>query len=208
MLCAKAPRTLRGKDNCYASSSNCWGKIFHLSEADSQRFGSKTKVCLCLKHYEEKTPANSACCFLKRSDSDKCSSCLVICPQRLVTVFETISPPKTSSSKICHGHLKTADNDDRIIGNKYYSSARKVSSREDFIAWVIPVSFPSQLRAATCKYHLQLCKIEKSKILKLCHNKGFRSLITDILVSVHSRKYFSVAATFPSWTLQGQANRL
>ena len=72
-------------------------------------------------------------------------SCL--CPQRLVTVFETISPPKTSSSKICHGHLKTADNDDRIIGNKYYSSARKVSSREDFIAWVIPLSFPSQLRA-------------------------------------------------------------
>ncbi|XP_074611851.1 uncharacterized protein LOC141866240 [Acropora palmata] len=66
---------------------------------------------------------------------------------RLVTVFETISPPKTSSSEICHGHLKTADNDDRIIGNKYYSSARKVSSREDFIAWVIPVSFPSQLRA-------------------------------------------------------------
>ncbi|XP_044170872.1 uncharacterized protein LOC122955171 [Acropora millepora] len=79
MLCAKAPSTLRGKDNCCASSSNCWGKIFHLSEADSQRFGFKTK--------------------------------------RLVTVFETISPPKTSSSKICHGHLKTADNDDRIIGN-------------------------------------------------------------------------------------------
>ena len=64
------------------------------------------------------------------------------------------------------------------------------------------------LRAATCKYHLQLCKIEKSKILKLCHNKGFRSLITEILVSVRSRKYFSVAATFPSRTLQGQANRL
>ena len=147
MLCAKAPKTLRGKDNCCASYSNCWGKIFHLSDADSQRFGFKTKVCLCLKHYEEKTPANSACCFPKRSDSDKCSGCLVICPQRLVTVFETISPPKTSSSKICHGHLKTAENDDRIIGNKYYSSARKVSSREDFIAWVIPVSFPSQLRA-------------------------------------------------------------
>ena len=104
-------------------------------------------MCLCLKHYEEKTPANSACCFPKRSDSDKCSGCLVICPQRLETVFETISPPKTSSSKICHGHLKTAENDDRIIGNKYYSSARKVSSREDFIAWVIPLSFPSQLRA-------------------------------------------------------------
>lgn len=119
MFCAKAPRTLRGKDNCCPSSSNCWGKIFHLSEADSQRFGFKTKVCLCLKHYEEKTPANSACCFPKRSDSDKCSGCLVICPQRLVTVFETISPPKTSSSKICHGHLKKADNDDRIIGNKY-----------------------------------------------------------------------------------------
>ncbi|XP_015773061.1 PREDICTED: uncharacterized protein LOC107351283 [Acropora digitifera] len=125
MLCAKAPRTLQGKDNCCASSSNCCGKIFHLSEADSQRFGFKTKVCLCLTHYEEKTPANSACCFPKRSDSDKCSGCLVICPQRLVTVFETISPPKTSSRKICHGHLKTANNDDRIIGNKYYSSARK-----------------------------------------------------------------------------------
>lgn len=36
------------------------------------------------------------------------------------------------------------------------------------------------LRAATYKYHLQLCKIEKSKIPKLCHNKGFRYLITEI----------------------------
>ena len=100
-----------------------------------------------LKSRCEKKPVNYACCFRKRSYSDKCSGCLVICPQRLVTVFETISPPKESSSKICHWHLKTADNVDRIIGNKYYSSARKVSSREDFIAWVIPVSFPSQLRA-------------------------------------------------------------
>ena len=64
------------------------------------------------------------------------------------------------------------------------------------------------LRAATCKCHLQLCKIEKSKILKLCHNKVFRYLITEILVSVHSREYFSFAATFPSRMLQGQANRL
>ena len=70
------------------------------------------------------------------------------------------------------------------------------------------IVLPGMLRAATCKYHLQLCKIEKSKIVKLCHNKGFRSLIIEILVSVHSRKYFSFAATFPSRPLQGQANRL
>ena len=124
MFCAKAPRTLRGKENC---SSDCWGKIFRLSDADSQRFGFQTKVCLCLKHYEEKTPTNAACCFPWRSDNDKCSGCLVICPQRLVTVFKTICPAKTSYTKICHGHLKTADNDERIIGNQYYSSARKVS---------------------------------------------------------------------------------
>ena len=135
MLCAKAPRTLRGKDNCCASSSNCWGKIFHLSEADSQRFGFKTKVCLCLKHYEEKKTSKFSVLLPDAFRQRQASGCLVICPQRLVTVFETISPPKTSSSKICHGHLKTADNDDRIIGNKYYSSARKVSSREDFIAY-------------------------------------------------------------------------
>ena len=68
---------------------------------------------------------------------------------------------------------------------------------------------PSQvLRAATCKYHLQLCKIEKSKIPKLCHNKGFRYLITEILVSIHSLNFFSFAATFPSRTFQWQANRL
>ena len=36
------------------------------------------------------------------------------------------------------------------------------------------------LRVASSKYHLQLCKIEKSKILKLCHNKGFWYLITEI----------------------------
>ena len=39
-------------------------------------------------------------------------------------------------------------------------------------------------------------------------NKGFWYLISVMLVSIHSRKYFSFAATFPSRTLQGQANRL
>ena len=53
------------------------------------------------------------------------------------------------------------------------------------------------LRAATRKYHLQLCKIEKSKILKFCHNfEDFRSLITEILVSVHSRKYVFLLGDF------------
>ena len=37
----------------------------------------------------------------------------------------------------------------------------------------------AHVRAATCKYHLQLCKMEKSKIPKLCLNKGFWYLITE-----------------------------
>ena len=73
---------------------------------------------------------------------------------------------------------------------------------------VRPIGVGAVLRAATCKYHLQLCKRQKSKIPKLCHNKDFRYFITEILVSVHSCKYFSFAATFASRTLQGQANRL
>ena len=84
----------------------------------------------------------------------------------------------------------------------------RTKQREENLEKSITLSSKEQLRAATCKYHLQLCKIEKAKIGKLCHNKGFRSLIAEILVSVHSRKYFSFAATFPTRTPQGQANRL
>ena len=127
------------------------GKFSTFQKQTHKGLASKQR-CACVWTLRGKNPSQdslSTCrCFPKRSDSDKRSGCLVICPQRLVTVFETISPPKTSSSKICHGHLKTAANDVRIIGNKYYSSARKVSSREDFIEWVIPVSFPSQLLRA------------------------------------------------------------
>ena len=45
---------------------------------------------------------------------------------------------------------------------------------------IVLSSWARHLRAATCKYHLQLCKIEKSKIPKLCHNKGFQYIITEI----------------------------
>ena len=71
----------------------------------------------------------------------------------------------------------------------------------EFEGGIKPTPVTTSLRAPACKYHLQLCKIEKSKIVKLCHNKGFRSLITEILLLVHSSKYFSFAATFPSRTL-------
>lgn len=56
-------------------------------------------------------------------------------------VFEIIFLFKMSSSKICYGYLKIVDNDDRIIGNKYYSFVRKVSLCEEFIVWVILVLF-------------------------------------------------------------------
>ena len=74
------------------------------------------KGVLVSKTLRGKKPSKFSVLLPEASDSDKCSGCRVICPQRLVTIFETISPPKMSSSKICHGHLKTADNDDRIIG--------------------------------------------------------------------------------------------
>ena len=111
-----------------------------------KRFGFKGKVFFCLKHYEE-TKNPTTCCFPWRSDNDKCSERLVICPQRLVKVFEAICPAKTYS-KICRECLKKAANDEIIIGNKHYTSARKVSSGEKFIARVIPVSLPYLAKAS------------------------------------------------------------
>ena len=140
MFCVKAPRTLQSEEYCSTGCNDCWGNIFCLSGPDLQRFRFKGKVFFCLKHYEE-TKNPTTCCFPWRSHNDKCSESLVISPQRLVKVFEAISPAKTYS-KICREHSKKADNDERIISNKNYSSARKVSSREKFIAWVIPVSLP------------------------------------------------------------------
>ena len=113
MFSVKAPRTLRSKDYCSTGCNDCWGIIFCLSEPDSQRFGFKGKVFFCLKHYETKSP--TTCFFPWRSDKDKCSESLVICPQRLVKVFEAICPAKTYN-KISREQLRKADNDERIIG--------------------------------------------------------------------------------------------
>ena len=61
---------------------------------------------------------------------------------------EYCSTSQKTYSKISCEHLRKADNDERIIGNKHYSSARKVTSREKLIAWVIPVSFPYPAKAS------------------------------------------------------------
>ena len=51
------------------------------------------------------------------------------------------------------------------------------------------------LRAALCNFHLGPCKIEKSKIAKLCHNKGLPKPFIKIQVLIYSGRYFTVTAT-------------
>ena len=46
------------------------------------------------------------------------------------------------------------------------------------------------LRATFCKYHGQLCKMEKSKSPKLCHNKALWKLFQKLQDSVRLTLYF------------------
>lgn len=127
MFCVKTTRSLRTKENCFASTVKCWGKISRLSKTDSEKYGFLKSVCFCVKHLQEEKQKKSMCCFPKRSEEDKCSGRLSSCPQRLLSVFESIGSARIGSGKLCESHLKQADSDERITGNKSYVSPRKVS---------------------------------------------------------------------------------
>ena len=173
MFCVRAPRTLWRKEYCSTGCDDCWGNIFCLSEPDSQKFGFKGKVFFGLKHFEE-TKNPTMCCFPWRSDNEKCSDNLAICPQHLVKVFEAICPAKTYS-KICRELLKKADNNERIIGNKHYTTARKVSSGGKIYNMGDPSFIALSRKSELQRFHglrslLSLItsdKIPKAKYLKL-----------------------------------------
>lgn len=128
MFCSKAPRSLRNKENCLLSSVGCWGKISRLNNNECKKYGFEEGEYLCVRHFDEerKQKQQPGCCFPKRSLEDTCSGVLTNCPQRLVAVFKELDAVKTGYGKICLGHLKQADSDERITGNKCYVSARKV----------------------------------------------------------------------------------
>lgn len=120
MLCAKAPRGLRSKEN---SPDYCWGAVF-----SNQISGVKENFCV--RHYDQVLKTHTTCCFPKISPDDECSGYFVICPQRLTVVFNdiTVTQDRKNSDRICHKHLGQADADERVFGNKHYVSPRKVSA--------------------------------------------------------------------------------
>ena len=122
----KAPRSLRTKENNFDSPVNCWGKISRLRKIDCEKYGLQEGVCLCVRHLQgEKQKIGSLCCFPKRSEEDQCSGRLTSCPKRLFPVFESVGSV-IGSGKLCEKHLRHADSDERITGNKSYVSPRKV----------------------------------------------------------------------------------
>lgn len=137
MFCVKATRSLRTKENCFDSPVNCWGKISRLGKIECEKYGL-LGVCLCVRHLQyEKQKKGSLCCFPKRSEEDQCSGRLTSYPKRLFSVFESVGSA-IGSGKLCEKHLKQADSDERITGNKSYVSPRKVNK-------TCVLEFPSKL---------------------------------------------------------------
>ena len=57
------------------------------------------------------------------------------------------------------------------------------------------------LRAPLSNFHMTLCKKKKSKIAKLCHNKGITKPFLEKYVLVCFDNYFTWTATFSVWGL-------
>ena len=64
------------------------------------------------------------------------------------------------------------------------------------------------LRAPLSNFHMRLCKIKKSKIAKLCHNKGLPKPFLEKYVLVCFDNYFTWTATFSVWGLVSEWKRL
>ena len=102
------------------------GEISRINKTDCKKYGLLEGVCFCVRHLqEEKNNKGTMCCFPKYSEEDKCSGRLANCPQRFMSVFESVGSG-IGSGKLCEKHLKQADSDERITGNKCYVSPRKV----------------------------------------------------------------------------------
>ena len=65
-----------------------------------------------------------------------------------------------------------------------------------------------RLRAPLSNFHLRPCKIKKSKIAKLCHNKVLPKPFLEKYVLVCFHNYFTWTATFSVWGLVSEWKRL
>ena len=120
MLCAKEQRVLRSRKK-QEYLDHCWGKVFCVPNLGE---------CLCMRHYEQLRKSNTlTCCFPLKSVTDVCSGNLIKCPQRLISVFESLVENKENLSfdpHICKKHLAQADTEERIFNNEKCISPRKV----------------------------------------------------------------------------------
>jgi len=122
MICAQGQRALQTEKE-KNSLDRSWGKVFSVNELGEGIF-------LCIRHYDKLRESNeTACCFPQSSTSDTCSGRLTKCPQRLITVFESLveTDKLFLNPNICNKHLIQADTEERIVCSKHYISPRKVS---------------------------------------------------------------------------------
>ena len=68
--------------------------------------------------------------------------------------------------------------------------------------------YQGNLRVPLSNFHPRLCKIKKSKIAKLCHNKGLRKPFLEKYVLVCFDNNFTWTATFSVWGLVSEWKRL
>lgn len=128
MFCVKAPRELRNKKSQHSAlaASDCWGNVlFRLARQHGPVVFPV--IQLCKKHIDESNNVSKvSCCFPFRGPENACKGALVLCPQRLISVFDETKTVHHTGTMICEGHLELADKDVRISQMDEYISPPKV----------------------------------------------------------------------------------
>ena len=92
MFCVKAPRELRNKKSQHSAlaASDCWGNISVLVGTTARACGFSSDTTLCKKHIDESinNVNKVSCCVPFRGPENTCKDALVLCPQRLFSVFD------------------------------------------------------------------------------------------------------------------------
>ena len=92
MFCVKAPRELRNKKSRHSAlaASDCWGNVSVLVGTTARACGFSSNTTFCKKHIDESINNGNkvSCCFPFRGPENACKGALVLCPQRLFSVFD------------------------------------------------------------------------------------------------------------------------
>ena len=94
------------------AASDCWGNVSVLVGTTARACGFPSDTTLCKKHIDESNNISKvSCCFPFRGPENACKGALVLCPQRLFSVFDETKTVHHTGTMTCEGHLELADKD-------------------------------------------------------------------------------------------------